>query len=180
VSARAFVLGVVLFTALLLQTVVSPMIMIGGWGPDLVLATVVAFALVDGPETGARYGFAAGLGADLLSGGVHLVGLMALVFLLVGELVGRLRPYLSGTEQITAVALGAIAGVLAFGLFGGMSVLLDIRSMTLPFVVQGIVAGAAWTAITTPLMIFPVRALSRRFAGPEAPAAGTSAAGRAW
>ena len=177
-SPRVVALGVILFTALLLQTVVAPMIMIGSWPPDLVLATVVAFAVVDGPETGARYGFVAGLGADLLSGGDHLVGLMALVFLVVGEFVGRVRPYLSGTDQLAATALGAIAGVLAFGLFGGMAVLLDMRSFTVPFVLQGIVAGAAWTAVTAPLATFPVRAISRRFASPEAPAAGQSAPGR--
>ncbi|MBA2528472.1 MAG: rod shape-determining protein MreD, partial [Euzebyales bacterium] len=53
--------GTVLLTALLLQTVVLPAVAVAGWRPDLVGLTVVAFALADGPDTGARYGFTAGL-----------------------------------------------------------------------------------------------------------------------
>ncbi|MPZ72156.1 MAG: rod shape-determining protein MreD [Nitriliruptorales bacterium] len=179
-SARLLALGVVLLTALLLQSVVTPMIAIGGWGPDIVLAAVVAFALIDGAETGARFGFVAGLGSDLLSGGPHLVGLMALVFLLVGEGAGRLRPYLSGSEPVTAVAVSAVAGIVAFGLFGGMSLLLDIRSFTFLLIVQGALASAAWTAVTVPLAMVPVRAISRRFTGGETAATGSSVAGRQW
>ena len=179
-SARIAAIGVVLLTALLLQVVVAPMIAIGGWRPDIILAAVVAFALVDGAETGARFGFAAGLGADLLSGGPHLVGLTALVFLLVGAAAGGLRPYLSGTEQMAAFALGALAGATAFVLFSGMSMLLDIRPFVVAFVLEGTLASTVWAAVLTPLATFPVRAVSRRFTGGETPVTGPGAPGRGW
>ena len=82
----------VLIAALLLATVLGPAIAIGGWRPDVVTLTVVAFAIAEGPGTGTRYGFAAGLARDLLSGSAVVLGTSALVLLVVGTLVGHLRP----------------------------------------------------------------------------------------
>lgn len=181
--ARVFVLGVVLFTALLLQQVVVPAFEIAGWRPDLILLTVVAVAITDGAGSGARYGFFAGLGADLLSGGNHLVGLSALVFLLVGDGLGRLRPYLSGTGRVGEAALGAVAGAVSFGMFGGLSLLLDLGQFTPGLLLKGLVATALWTGLLTPLVTRPMAAISRRYpvADSAATAAGGSTAGpRSW
>jgi rod shape-determining protein MreD len=180
VSPRIAVFGLIIFVTLLLQAVVAPIISVAGWPPDIVLATVVAVAVVEGAATGARYGFVAGLGADLLSGGPHLVGLIALVMLLVGEGVGRVRPYLGGTQQAASLALGAAAGVVAFGLFGAMSLLLDIGRFTLPFLLEGALANALWAAIAAPVMTVPIRAVARRFSRGEPPGTGPLVAGRGW
>ena len=174
--SRVLMLGVVLTLALLFQSVVASAVGIQGWRPDLVLLTVVAFALADGPGTGARYGFAAGLVADLLSGPGHLVGLSALVFLLVGDGLGRIRPYLSGSGKPGEVALGALAGATAFGLFAALSLLLDLGAVTPVLMAQGIVATALWTAVLAPLFCSVLGALSRRFSGADAAAASAGAA----
>lgn len=181
-SARAAALGVALFTALLFQAVVAPALDIGGWPPDLVLLTVVAFALADGHATGARYGFAAGLGADLLSGGSHLVGLSALVFLLVGDGIGHLRPYLSGTGRVGEAALGALAGAVSFGLFGGLSLLLDLGTFNPLLLLEGLVATALWTGLLTPLVTAILRPLARRFPVADVPTAAATpgSAARTW
>lgn len=176
-TLRVAALATVLVTALLVQTVVAPGLAIAGWPPDVVLLTVVGLALADGPGTGARYGFTAGLAADLLSGGVHLVGLQALVFLLVGDGVGRLRPYLSGTPRVGAVTIGAIAGLVGFALFAALSMLLDLRLFTGLLVVQGAVARALWTGALTPFVTPLLAAVSRRYAGADA-APGSAA--RSW
>ncbi len=176
-TARAGALGVVLFTALLLQAVVAEAFSVGGWRPDIVLVTVVAFALADGPTTGARYGFIAGLSADLLSGTAQLVGISALVFLLIGDGLGRLRAYLLGTGRIGEVAMGALAGALAFGAFGTLSLLLDMGQFTALLLLEGVIATALWTALGTPLLSAPVRALSRRFPVAEAAVAAARPAG---
>ena len=180
-TARLLLLGAVLITALLLQSVVAPAVAVGGWRPDIILLTVVGFALADGPATGARYGFAAGLGADLLSGGGQLVGLTALVFLLVGDGVGRLRPYLPGTGPIGAVALGAIAGAVSFAAFGGISLLLDVGQFTAMLLLQGVVATALWTALLAPVVARPLAAVARRYpVADSAPAAGATGPQRPW
>ena len=181
-TARMGALGVVLFTALLLQAVVAPAFDVAGWRPDLVLLTVVAFAISDGHATGARYGFAAGLLADLLSGGSQLVGLSALVFLLVGDGIGRFRPYLSGTGRVGEAALGALAGAVSFGLFGGLSLLLDMGTFTPLLLLEGLVATALWTGLLTPVVTAVVRPVARRFPVAEVPTAAATpgSAARTW
>ena len=181
-SARVAALGLVLFTALLFQAVVAPAFGVAGWRPDLVLLTVVAFAIADGHATGARYGFVAGLCADLLSGGNQLVGLSALVFLLVGDGIGRLRPYLSGTGRVGEAALGALAGGVAFGLFGGLSLLLDMGTFTPLLLLEGLVATALWTGLLTPVVTAVLRPLARRFPVADVPTAAATpgSAARTW
>lgn len=178
--ARIGMLGLVLTVTLLLQTVVAPAFSVGGWRPDLLLVTVVGFALAGGPETGARYGFAAGLGADLLSGPGQLVGITALVLLLIGYILGSLRAYLPGTAHAGEAVMGGIAGVAAFGLTSGMSLLLDLRQLTVTSLLEGIVATGLWTALLAPLLCRPLAALSQRFSGGDAATTGTHSAARSW
>ena len=178
--ARFGMFGLVITVVLLLQTVVAPAFSVGGWRPDLLLVTVVGFALADGAETGARYGFMAGLGADLLSGPGQLVGISALALLLVGYSLGTLRPYLPGTAHAGEAVMGAIAGVVTFGLSGGLSLLLDVRQFTVVDVAEGLVASALWAALLAPLLCRPLAALSHRFSGGDGPASGTQAAARTW
>lgn len=162
-TARIFALGLVLLTALLFQAVVAPALSVGGWRPDLVLVTVVALALADGPATGARYGFFAGLSADLLSGGTQLVGITALVFLLVGDGLGRMRQYMVGTGKVGELAMGAVGGAVGFGVSGALSLLLDLQQFTPLLLLQGLISTAVWTAVLTPLLAGPLRGLSRRY-----------------
>ena len=178
--ARTAMFFAVIVAALLLQTVVAPAFTVGGWRPDVLLLTVVAFAVADGAETGARYGFAAGLGSDLLSGPGQLVGVGALGLLLVGYGLGGLRPYLPGTARAGEAAFGAIAGAAAFGLVSGLSLLLDVRQLTLVGLLEGLVAMAAWTAVLAPLVCRPLAALSRRFSGADVAAGTTGSAARPW
>lgn len=182
-TPRLILLFIVLLVALLVQTVIAPVFAVGGWPPDLVLLTVVAFALADGPGTGARYGFSAGLMADLLSGGSQLAGITALVFLLVGDGIGRLRPYLSGTGHIGEAALGGLAGAVSYAAFGGLSLLLDLGQFTPLLLLEGILATAIWTALLTPLVSRPLAAVSRRYPVADAPGAaagGPAAPSRSW
>lgn len=162
-TARVVVLGLLLFVALLLQAVVAPALSVGGWRPDLVLVTVVALAMADGPGTGARYGFVAGLSSDLLTGGTQLVGISALVFLLVGDALGRMRQYMVGTGTVGELAMGAVGGAVGFGLTGALSLLLDLQQFTPVLLLQGLIATSVWSALLTPLLSRPLRSLSRRY-----------------
>jgi rod shape-determining protein MreD len=159
---RILLLGLVLVSALLLQTVVVPGFTIAGHRPDLVVITVLAFALVDGPGTGARYGFAAGLAVDLLSGGAQPVGVAALVLLLIGYTVGAVRPYLAGTAVVGEMAVavvGSAAAVLAYGL---LAVLLEATAAGLVETVWTALGTGLYNAVLAPLLFRPLQALSRR------------------
>lgn len=158
----------VAMTALLLDTVVLPGLSFGMWRPDVLVLTVVGFALVDGPGTGARYGFAAGLAVDLLSTGSQLVGTGALVLVLVGYGCGVVRPYLSATGLVGQVALAAAASTVAVLAYGLLSQLLEAAPST-PFdAVQSGLATGLYNALLAPLVVVPVGVLSRRVPGAPA------------
>ena len=176
--ARVVMMGAVLLTALLLQTVVLASVTIAGWRPDLVALTVVAFALADGADTGARYGFVAGLAADLLSSSSGLVGLTALVLLLVGDAVGHMRVYLTGMAWVGGAAIAGAATGLAFIGYGMLALLLDLQQFTFGLVVQGGIVEACWGFVLAIAVLRPVAARSRRFPGADllpGAAAGTAA-----
>jgi rod shape-determining protein MreD len=167
VALRALVWVAVLLTALLLQTVVFAGLTVFGWRPDLVVVTVVAFALAEGPDTGLRYGFVAGLAVDLLAG-AGLVGVSALVYLLVGYLCGLLRPYVANTVLAGQVAVTAVAGAAAVLGYGLVALLLDFAHVNPLSVLAGALVVGLYDAAVAPFVCRPVAALSARFRDPAA------------
>jgi len=170
-------MGAVLLTALLMQTVLLPTV--AGWRPDVVTLTIIAFALADGSDTGARYGFVAGLSVDLLSGANRVVGLGALVAVLVGSGVGRLRPYV-GARGGGDMAVAVAAGAMGFAVHGLAALVLDLGQFTAANVLQGALATALWNVLLGPVIIPVVGLLSRRFGALDRPSSAPSSSGRAW
>lgn len=160
--ARVGMMALVLLTALLLDTVVLPAISFGVWRPDAVVLTVVGFALADGPGTGARYGFAAGLAVDLLSTGSQLVGTAALVLLLVGYASGAARPYLAATGLVGQVTLAGLASTITVLTYGLLSQMLEVASSTPLQAALSALATGLYNTLLAPLVLVPVIALSRR------------------
>lgn len=169
--ARVAMMGLVLVSALLLGTVVLSAVSFGGWQPDLVVLTVVGFALADGAGTGARYGFVAGLAVDLLSVGTQLVGTAALVLLGIGYASGVLRPYLSATGLTGQVALASTASAVAIVGYGLLGQLLEVAPSGLLAVVQSALATGVYNAVLAPLVLVPIGALCRTL--PTTPAGAT-------
>src|SRR5688500_12805742 len=149
-AARILAMTGVLLAALLVQTVLLGSVTILRWRPDVVALTVIAFALADGSDTGARYGFMAGLAADLLSASSGLVGVTALVLLVVGDAVGRLRVYLTGMGLVGELAVAAAATVATTLFVGVLSLLLDLEQFTVVLVLQGALAEAVWALLLAP------------------------------
>ena len=151
---RGAVLALVLVTALLVQTVVAPAAAVAGIVPDLVVLTVLALGLLEGPGTGLRYGFAAGLVVDLLASGETILGTSALVFLLVGYAAGAARPYLAANEllgQTLASAVGSAAVVLLSRL---LEVVLGVDGPDLVSLLFEAVGAAAWAVLlAAPLLL---------------------------
>jgi rod shape-determining protein MreD len=122
VTARTLVVGLVLFTAALLQTSLFPHLALLGFRPDLLLLLTALFALRGGSISGLRIAIAAGLLADLLLS-QSAVGLSAIVFVGIGYTIGAAKPYLA-TESITAPILMALTagalGTAGYGLLVGI------------------------------------------------------------
>lgn len=173
--ARVGMMALVLVTAVLLYTVALPPLAIAGWRPELVTLTVVAFALADGPGTGARYGFLAGLAADLLSDGGHLVGISALVLLTVGYVAGLARPYLAGTTLGGQVLVTGAASALAVLAHGMLAMVLDFSTFTAATLAQGAAVVGTYNGALAPVVVRPLMALSRRV--PASPVTGSTLPG---
>jgi rod shape-determining protein MreD len=171
--ARVTMMTAVLLTALLVQTVVVPTFDVLGWRADVVTLTVVGLALADGPPTGIRYGFAAGLASDLLSGAAQLVGLSALVLLTVGYAAGLARRYLGSTPLGGQFLVAGAASALSLGLHGVLGILLDAQQSSGGAILQGMLVVGLYNLVLSPLVLLPLGTLARRF--PGNPAAGASA-----
>lgn len=161
-GARALVLIGLSLAALLITTVALPAVRVGGWRPDVVVATVVAVALADGADSGLRMGFGLGLAQDLLGASEGLVGLWALVLLVIGYVTGRARPYtaaggLPARMAVTGIAAGV--ALLGYGLLGKG---LDVTAISWGRLVTGALVTALYTGLVSPAVLYPVTAAVRR------------------
>ncbi len=86
---RYFVLALLPFIAIFLQSTFFSTYSINGALPDLVLIFVVFFAFLNGEIKGAGYGFLCGLFEDLYLG--RFIGISALSKALTGYIIGRLQ-----------------------------------------------------------------------------------------
>lgn len=175
-TGRILVLALLLVTATLLTTVVSPVLAIGAVRPDIVLLTVVGVGLADGAGTGARYGFSAGLLGDLLSSQSHLVGLGAFVLLLMGYLAGLARRYVSPGSVLGGLAVAAVVTLLSVVLNALLGIVLDLASPAMALVLRQALGTAAYHAVFALIVVRPVGALTRRLA--DAGVTGEAGAGR--
>ncbi|MFC4589530.1 rod shape-determining protein MreD [Sphaerisporangium corydalis] len=99
-------------------TVVNRLPLPGGGGPDLVLLGVVVFALARGAVGGAAIGFAMGFGTDVLPPAAHVMGQYALVFCLVGFMVGRAAERAPGSSAVAVIVAVMLAPVMSAGVGG--------------------------------------------------------------
>lgn len=165
---RALVLSLLVLTAGAVQTAVLPLVSISGFRPDLLLLLTISLAVHDGPESGVRFGFGAGLVTDLLLQS-SAVGVAALTYAVVGYLVGFARPYLSSNSLTAPLLLalgGSVAGSLLLGLLSGF---LGDGPTDIPLTVSVAVFVGVVHTMLMPLVVRLTRAISIRF-----PAEGTA------
>jgi rod shape-determining protein MreD len=159
---RSLVVGLLLVTAVLVQTALFPFLALGGFRPDLLLLLVVGIALSDGVMPGLRVGFAAGLMTDLLVDQAP-VGLGALVYTGVGYTIGLARPYLAPDSLTAPVLLAFVSGLLGTAGYGVLSLLLGDERVTGPMLLQASASVALYNTLLAPIVFGIVRRLSDRF-----------------
>lgn len=159
---RTVVMGLVLISAVVLQTALFPSIALLGFRPDLLLLVVLAVGLHDGQLPGLRVGFAAGLLSDLLVEQAP-VGLSILVYTGIGYTIGLARPYLA-PESITApVILAFLSGAIGTAGYGVMSLLLGDERFTTLFLVQASLTVALYNTLLAPVALGVMGRLVDRF-----------------
>lgn len=150
-----------MLTAVLFQTTVLPKMELFGVAPDLVLVLVICFALLEGPTSGSFVGFASGFLRDLLLDAPK--GLTGLAYLIVGYVIGSVRPYVESTSVFVPIA-GVFSGSLAAtALYEFLKALLGLETLPLGDSVELIVMTAIYNTLLVPF-VYP---LVRRFSQME-------------
>ena len=166
---RGFISFAVAGIAVIVQlTIVDRIAFPGGTGPDLVLIAVAALALASGPLTGVLTGFWAGLALDVAPPGSHFVGQNALVFCLIGYLVGLAVevPNSEGVPEqghtalfeIVVTAVGAVAGEV---LIVGLGKMLSDPRISVPAVEHVLPVAAIYDVIFCPFVLYAAAAALR-------------------
>lgn len=155
---RVLVFALTLLTAVLLQTTVFAQLKIAGVSPDLLLAVVISFALLEGPSAGATLGFCGGFMRDLLLDGP--TGLTGLSYLVVGYVIGSVRPYI-GTNTVFVPAAGVFLGSMAAtGFYEVLQPLMGQKTPPLGRVISVIMLTALYNTILVPFIYPPVRRIA--------------------
>ena len=151
-------ISLLVFVVAIMQVSAFSSISIAGAGPDLLLVTVVAVALLRGAVTGAVAGFAAGLIVDVTTLGT--LGATSLLLTLAGfwagrygETTGRNRAHAPLVATLAATVFVEIGGYTLDALLGSP---VAARSVML-----ALPSAIVWNA----LLAYPVFALVRRVGG---------------
>lgn len=150
---RVLLLAAVILSALLLQTTIFAEINLLGAKPELMYLITIAFAMLEGPASGAITGFVGGMAQDFLLDAPK--GITALTLTLLGYAIGMARQYIvspSPVLPVVLVALGTFAGILFYGV---VSFLLGQLDSTWLYLLRIAVLSAIYNAILTPL-VFPI------------------------
>ncbi|MEX0835822.1 MAG: rod shape-determining protein MreD [Nitriliruptor sp.] len=159
---RTAATGLLLVTAVVIQTALFPALGLGGFRPNLLLLVVLGVALRDGALPGLRVGFAAGLLTDLLTTQAP-VGLAVLVLTGIGYTVGVARPYLAPGSVTAPLLLAFVSGLLGTAGYGVLSALLGESRVTFQLLVQASLGVAVFNTLLAPVVLGLVRRLSDRF-----------------
>lgn len=146
--------------AVLVQVAVLPYINISDGIPDIVAPTVVVIAMLRGVLVGAVTGFAAGLMVEMAAP-VSTLGVLALLYLMVGAWCGR---YCEREEATTLVAPLALSVVGAMVVQLGYMLVRLMLGQTMPparFVADVMLPTLILTALLSP----PVLLAGRRLLG---------------
>jgi rod shape-determining protein MreD len=150
---RVLLLAALIFSALLLQTTVFAEINLLGAKPELMYLITIAFAILEGPASGAITGFAGGMAQDFLLDAPK--GITALTLTLLGYAVGMARQFIvspSPVLPVVLVAVGTFGGVLFYGV---VSFLLGQLDTSWLYLLRVSLLSAVYNAILTPL-VFPI------------------------
>lgn len=136
----------------ILQTALFPSLRVFDAGPDLLLVATIAVAYERGAETGAVFGFVAGLAIDCFLSSP--LGVSALAFALVGYGIGVFQSGLLRSTRWMAPVLGGIAGFVGAMLWVGIAALAGQDDLLSLETVRIVATAALYDALVA-IFIFP-------------------------
>lgn len=160
---RALFLAALVLVAVLLQSTILSQVRLLGARPELLYVVTVAWAILEGPTSGAILGFAAGMTQDFFLN--QPKGATAMVLTLVGYAVGAARPYFSSGSALSpaaTVAAATFAGQLLYAILVLVVGELDLGPL---YVLRVALLTAIYGAALTPLVLPAVRRVRDRAGG---------------
>lgn len=152
------VVGMLLVTALLLQSTLFPQLALLGVRPELIYLVTILLALLEGPSEGALVGFVGGLLQDFLLN--EPKGITALTLTMVGYSIGLSRQYITSPSPLLPTVLVAIGTAVGVAFHSVVSFLLGEFPHPFGFAVKVIVLSALYGAVLTPIAYPLIRRLS--------------------
>lgn len=146
--------------AVLLEVTVMPYLNLADGIPDLIAPTVVVIALLRGTLVGAVAGFSAGLLVELTAP-VGTLGVLALLYLVVGAWCGRYCEREESSSLLAPLALSVVAALAVQIGYMMIQLMLGNRMPASEFVAEVLFPTLALTALLTP----PVLLVARRLLG---------------
>jgi rod shape-determining protein MreD len=157
---KAWLAACLLAVAVVVQlTVLNGLRLPGGGVPDLVLVTVAALALTQGPLYGMVAGFAAGLCIDVAPPASQLIGQYALVFCLAGWAAGR-ASRVASRSAVSSVLLLSLVVAAGEALIAAVGLVLEPAQVTLAQVRQVLPSAIAYDLLLGPFVLAAVLLLS--------------------
>jgi rod shape-determining protein MreD len=141
-----------LVSLVVLQTALFPSLRVWDAAPDLLLVATIAVAYERGPETGAVFGFVAGIAIDCFLSSP--LGVSALAFALVGYGVGIFQSGLVRSSRWLTPLLGGIGGLVGNLLWIGIATVTGQEGLFTATSLRIVVVAAAYDALVA-LVIFP-------------------------
>lgn len=105
--------AVIIVLLYILQTTLMPHMAVIGIMPDMIMAALIAFTMIEGRERGVRAGIVVGAAVDLLTA-AHF-GMYTLTYLYVTAAAGSLSMKMIGKNAVTSAAV-TFAASLLFGI----------------------------------------------------------------
>lgn len=161
-SGRNGVAALFVLTAVLIQLTVVSRLGLPHGPANLALVTVACVALLQGPGAGMVAGFVTGLVGDLLS--AHALGRLALVWTVLGYLIGLLAGEGVRDERNPLVPIGVVAGgcVLSPLAYALCAVALGEARPPVAQVLEQSLATGAYAVVLTPFVYAAMRGVLSR------------------
>lgn len=132
------------------QVAIFPQLRLFDVVPDLGLVAALAVAWHDGPEAGAWFGFAVGLGFDLFL--TTPVGVSAIAYALVAYGLGVIRPLFDGRVGPLTIAFGFVGGLVGGTLFAVFAIITGADQLQRVHTLAIVCNAAIYDALLAPVL----------------------------
>jgi rod shape-determining protein MreD len=161
---RVAAIAALLVVALALQTTVLTRATLLGVIPGLVLVVVVSLAFTDGERVGMVAGFFGGLLLDLrLEDPSAIMGLTALIYTIIGYVVGSAQKYSTSESVWMPVVVVAVASAVAEFSYATFSIMFGQQWVSLAFTAKAAGLVILYNTLLTPFVFPLVRKVADKF-----------------